>query len=228
LGLVTVEDLKLALKLVAAVLLLGGQSGDARRLYMLSGAAAVGFVWQVVANRKARHAQVERDALHRLRAANLHQAPAAADGDADVELPPLVPRGFLEGGIGPGGGYALDLAYLWLSLFCSLYPEWQPLPTLDPLEVDRRRRLDERRAERRLERQAADRTAATPAAPADGNPDPAAANSDDDYDDDYDYDNEDLEDEELGDGAGYGREERVYDDARRPAAAAAAGRPHAD
>ena len=212
--LVTGDDLKLLLKLAAAVLLLG--QGDSKRQFGLAGAALGCFVVQVVAGFRARNAaaQLAADRQRRGNAgSNAGAAGAGAAGSLDgagleVELPPLVPRGLLEGGIVEGGGYSVDLAYLLFSAACSLYPGWQPLPALDPLEVDRRRRIDERRDQLAAERRRDEGGVG-------GGVEDEVASDDDDDDDDDEWSRE------------QGQEERAVGGAYHPMAAGG-GRPHQD
>lgn len=159
-ALLEAEDLKLALKMVAGVLLLC-QDGNPRRLAALSAAAAVGWAYQARANWAARAAA--RDALARRQAQDRRAAGGGGNGDGgdgdggdgsgdgdgagEAALPALRVRGLLEGGIAPGGGLALDLVYLVAAFACSLVPAWAPQPAADPLEVARRRQLTERRRE---------------------------------------------------------------------------------
>jgi len=178
-----VEDLKTALKMAAAVLLLC-QDGNKRRLMALSSAAVLGWAYQAHANWQRRRAA---------RAALLQPTPApgvrgggdgAAPGEGlneggEAELPPLRVRGLLEGGIAPGGGFGLDLIYFVASFCCSLVPAWEPQAAADPQEVHRRRLLQERRHAARLAEAAAAAAAAV------------AQSFNDDFNDEYDENGED-------------------------------------
>jgi len=154
-----VEDLKTALKMAAAVLLLC-QDGNKRRLMALSGAAVLGWAYQAHANwqrrRAARAALLQPNPAPGARGGD-GSAPGEGlnDGGEEAELPPLRVRGLLEGGIAPGGGLGLDLIYFVASFCCSLVPAWEPQAAADPQEVHRRRLLQERRHAARLAEAAA-------------------------------------------------------------------------
>jgi len=143
------EDLKLALKLLVAVVLLG-QNGSWARLGSLAALAALAFGYQVWA--------VRRPAPPPPRVPPQPGQPeggrAGLEGDLDAVLPPLEVRGPLEGGIAPGGGLVMDMAYVLLGLVASLVPAWRPLPAVDPDQLQRRRTLERRLSELRMRRNA--------------------------------------------------------------------------
>lgn len=156
------DDMKLLLKLVVMVGLFG-QNGDQRRWISLISFALVIFIYQLYTNNRNRRRQME-NAAARVPPVNGVDAPVNAgqpgvavgaggnnDGlnEADAELPPLEMRGLLQGGIAPGGGFIIDIAYFVISFILSMFPGWQPLPVCDPLIVERRRMLELRRAQAR-------------------------------------------------------------------------------
>jgi hypothetical protein len=163
LGWFRLDYLKLAMKLVMMVLLLG-QDGDPVRLAMLTCAAIGYFVYHVVMDRQNNVNAFVNGLAGRGGANNgnngeawrgrvRHQGEGAggqaaagdngddSHGDSDdsgnddrTQLTPLPlrARGLSEGGIAPGGGPVMDLAYFVLGFLCSLFPFWIPVPAVDP------------------------------------------------------------------------------------------------
>lgn len=133
-------DIKLALKMVLVVLLLG-QDGNPVRLLVLSALAFAAFLYQT--------GILGAVALmlfpHRQRAGQPFEPGRQADGisGASSEIPPRQRlRGLHEGGIAPGGGIVMDLNYLFLGFLCSLMPTWQPVPADMDMNMPRRTRVD--------------------------------------------------------------------------------------
>jgi hypothetical protein len=125
------------------------QDGGAMRLMILSFVAFAAFLYQtgILAALFGRHVPANgaepepvaddahepdpRRPVRQVRAAST--SPTLLGPPTPVAWQQIRVRTILSGGIAPGGGIVMDLGYVLITLVCSLFPWWDPVPAVEEI-----------------------------------------------------------------------------------------------